>query len=68
MKTLISQARTAFMGDEEEDTRTVKEALSDMARFLARVGANLSWSEIVEDDAGSPRVFDTSASRVQTFH
>ena len=54
MKTLIGEARTAFMGVDDAthaDTRTVRDTLTDMVRFLTRVGANLSWAEIRDDEA-----------------
>ncbi|RSX54673.1 PD-(D/E)XK nuclease family protein [Bifidobacterium samirii] len=51
MRSLIDEARPAFMGADGGEARTVCDALADMVRFLTDVGVNRSWAEILDDDA-----------------
>ncbi|MFC5222042.1 PD-(D/E)XK nuclease family protein [Bifidobacterium leontopitheci] len=44
IRTVIDEARPLFAArDDCDDTRTVREVLSGMTRFLVRIGANASW-------------------------
>ncbi|KAB8287114.1 PD-(D/E)XK nuclease superfamily [Bifidobacterium ramosum] len=63
MHTLIAEAYPVFMENEHAETRTVRETLGGMIRFLVRIGANLSWTEIVADDAHAAESNDAHVRR-----